>query len=363
MSEGSDASRARASSGRAPEIQSILAAIIDSSDDAIYSKDSAARVTSWNRSAERLYGYTEAEAVGRDIAFLIPPDRRGEERVLLGRILRGESINHYETQRLAKDGSIVDVSLSVSPITDSTGEIVGASVIGRDIRDRMKQAALEREVEKRDFIARAAHELKNPLTTIAGMAQILSSGESSLAPEDKDKVYASLIRQSERANRLIVDLLELARLESGQLEMDIAAVDLREVVAGSTEAADVLGKLSIANEVAEDVRVSADPFRLEEVFVNLFSNSAKYGASKVTTSASADVSVVRITVTDDGPGVPAELTDELFEPFTRAAGITVAGSGLGLSIARRLCESMGGDIRYEPGEQNGATFVITLRVA
>ena len=363
MSEEVEASRARASSDRAPEVQSILAAIVDSSDDAIYSKDSDARVTSWNKSAERLYGYTEAEAVGRDIAFLIPQDRRGEERVILGRILRGESIDHFETQRQAKDGSIVDVSLAISPVTNSSGEIVGASVIGRDIRDRKRQEALEREVEKRDFIARAAHELKSPLTTIAGMAQILQASEDSLAPEDKDKVFSSLIRQSERANRLIVDLLELARLESGQVEMEIAAVDLREVVAGSIEAADVLDKLSIENEVAEGLRVSADAFRLEEVFVNLFSNSAKYGASKVTTSAMADVTVIRVTVTDDGPGVPEELSDELFEPFTRAAGATVAGSGLGLSIARRLCESMGGDIRYEPSEPNGAAFVITLRAA
>lgn len=362
MSEGSDAHPARPSSGRAPEIQSILAAIVDSSDDAIYSKDSDAVVTSWNRSAERLYGYTEAEAVGRDIAFLIPPDRRGEERVILGRILGGESIDHYETQRLTKDGAIVDVSLAISPVTDSEGEIVGASVIGRDIRDRKRQAVLEQEVEKRDFIARAAHELKNPLTTIAGMAQILRDKEGSLPREELEKVYSILIRQSDRANRLITDLLELARLESGQLDIDPIDTEISAVVTGSIEAAAVADLLPIDNRV-ETVTAVADPFRLEEVFVNLFSNGAKYGASSITVTSESSGEVVRIYVADDGPGIPEELVDELFEPFTRGAGTGVPGSGLGLSIARRLCEAFGGGLDLDPSNTSGTRFVITLKAS
>jgi PAS domain S-box-containing protein len=362
MSEGSDSKPARPSSGRAPEIQSILAAIIDSSEDAIYSKDSDALVTSWNRSAERLYGYTEAEAVGQDIAFLIPADRRGEERVILGRILNGESIDHYETQRQAKDGSIIDVSLAVSPVRDSEGDIVGASVIGRDIRDRKRQAALEQEVEKRDFIARAAHELKNPLTTIAGMARILRDKEDSLHPDELEKVYSILIRQSDRANRLITDLLELARLESGQLDIDPIDTEISAVVAGSIEAAAVADLLPIDNRV-ESVQAVADPFRLEEVFVNLFSNSAKYGASSITVSSESLAEIVRIYVADDGPGIPEELVHELFEPFTRGAGSGVPGSGLGLSIARRLCEAFGGGLDLDPSTTSGTRFIITLRAS
>ena len=362
MSDRSDASN-HPGSRRTPDVQSILAAIVESSDDAIYSKDEEARVTTWNPAAERLYGYAADEIIGQDIAIIIPPDRRGEERFLLQRVLNGEKIDHYETERVRKDGGVVEVSLAVSPIRDSYGTIVGASVISRNIEDRRRQEALEREIEKRDFITRAAHELKNPLTTIAGMAQILRDSEASLDPEDKERVFGSLIRQSDRANRLIGDLLELARLESGQVEMEIAIIDLREVVSGSIEAAAVLDKLAVENQVDVAIRVRADAFRLEEVFVNLFSNSAKYGASRVITSALADRSVVRVIVADDGPGVPEKLAPTLFEPFTRAPGATVAGSGLGLSIAKRLCEAMGGDIRFEPNEPTGATFVITLRAA
>ena len=362
MSDRSDASNVPGSS-HAPDVQSILAAIIESSDDAIYSKDQDALVTSWNPSAERLYGYAADEIIGRDIATIIPPDRRGEERFLLQRVFNGEKIDHYETERIRKDGTLVEVSLAISPVRDAYGSIVGASVISRNIEDRRRQEALEREVEKKDFITRAAHELKNPLTTISGMAQILRDGEASLSPEDKEKVFGSLIRQSDRANRLIADLLELARLESGQVEMDVAIVDLHEVVSGSIEAAAVLDQVALDNQVERGVRVCADAFRLEEVFVNLFTNSAKYGASRVVVSAATDRRVIRVMVADDGPGVSDELAANLFEPFTRAPGATVAGSGLGLSIAKRLCEAMGGDIRFEPNEPTGATFVITMRAA
>ena len=342
-----------------PEPRSILEAIVESSDDAIYSKDSDARVTSWNGSAERLYGYSESEAVGRDIAMIVPPHRRGEERVILERILGGEKIDHYETERLRKDGTLVEVSIAVSPVRNRAGTIVGASVVGRDISELRRREALEREVEKRDFIARAAHELKNPLTTIAGMAQILQASESGLDPKDREMVYGSLIRQSDRANRLITDLLELARVESGQLEIEVTDVDLGKVVRSSIDALSTLEDFSVLNEIEAGARVNADPFRLEEVFVNLLSNSAKYGAaSAVITMERGDA--IEISVADDGPGVPTELVPKVFDPFTRGGRTEVEGSGLGLSIAKRLCGAMGGDIRYEPNEPTGARFVITV---
>ena len=345
---------------REPELRSILAAIIESSEDAIYSKDAHARITSWNRSAERLYGYSEQEAVGRDIAMIIPPNRRGEERAILARILEGERIEHFETQRLAKDGTLVDVSIAVSPVHDRLGDIIGASVVGRDIRDRKAREVLEKELEKRDFIARAAHELKNPLTAISGMAQILQANEGELSAEDREMAYGSLIRQSTRANRLITDLLELARLDSGQVDINLISVDLREVVSGSIEAATTLSELAIDNRVDPEWKARADPLRLEDVFVNLFSNSAKYGASSVVVDANLAGDCLHVKVADDGPGVPEDLAPNVFEPFTRGVDATVEGSGLGLSIAKKLCTAFGGDIAYEPNEGGGATFVITL---
>ena len=348
-------------SAHAPDTQSVLAAIIESSDDAIYSKDSNGRVTSWNGAAERLYGYRQDEVLGRDISLIIPPERQGEERVILGAILRGEKVDHYETTRLCKDGTRAEVSLTVSPVTDIEGVVVGASVIARDISDRRRQEALERELEKRDFLARAAHELKSPLTAISGFAQILSAEAESLGPEDKERVYTALIRQSERANHLIRDLLDLARLESGQVEIELVSVPLREIVAASVESAS-LDPGVLDNRVDASARVLADPFRLEQVFANLFSNSIKYGASRIRVDVALDGGRVSVSIGDDGPGVPDEIVPELFVPFTRGASEEAPGSGLGLSIVKRLCEAFGGDITYDP-EGAGATFVVTLLAA
>ena len=345
-----------------PEVdaQAVLAAIVASSDDAILSKDPNGIITSWNAGAERLYGWTAQEAIGQPITLVIPRERHGEERVILDQIMAGKRVSHYETQRQGKDGRLVEVSLTVSPIHAPGGGVAGASVIARDITGRKREEDLERELEKRDFIARAAHELKNPLTTIAGMAQILRDKEDVLGPSEKANVYGALIRQSDRANRLIGDLLELARIESGQVEIELLTVDLAGIVDGSEDAASEEA-VEISNGVPPGTMVSADPFRLEEVFVNLFTNSAKYGASAIRVEATVG-SDVRVTVVDDGPGIPPDLAPQLFEAFTRGAHPGVAGSGLGLSIAKRLCRAMGGDLDHEP-TGTGATFVLTLTPA
>lgn len=342
------------------DAQALLAAIVASSDDAILSKDSDGIITSWNQGAERLYGWTAEEAIGRSITLVIPPERHGEERMILDQIMAGNRVDHYETQRQAKDGTIVHVSLTASPIHVPGGGVVGASVIARDITGRKRAEDLERELEKRDFIARAAHELKNPLTTIAGMAQILRDKEDALSAAEKEQVYGALIRQSDRANRLIGDLLELARIESGQVEIELLTVDVAGVIDGSADAA-ASDDLAVTSEVAPGTMVTADPFRLEEVFVNLFTNSAKYGASGVLVTATVGP-YVEVTVSDDGPGIPGDLAPKLFEAFTRGAHTGIEGSGLGLSIAKRLCRAMGGDLDHD-ATGAGATFVLTLPAA
>lgn len=344
-------------------LEGTLAAIVSSSDDAIFSKDPTGILTSWNPGAQRLYGWTAQEAIGRSVRLIIPPHRRGEENVILEQILAGNRVDHYETERITKDGRLLQVSVSISPVHASDGSIVGASVIARDISAQRREEHLEREVEKRDFIARAAHELKNPLTTIAGMAQILRDKEAELDPDDREKVYSALIRQSERANRLIGDLLELARLESGRFEVAPVEVDLHAVVQGSIDAAAVGDAVTIVNDVPTGTRAVADPFRLEEVFVNLFSNSAKYGASTVTVTGAGAGEKVQLSVTDDGPGIPDELVPVLFSPFTRGAATGLPGSGLGLSIAQRLCAAFGGTLELDETTASGAAFRITLSSA
>src|SRR5690349_3052412 len=159
----------------AAEPQELLAAIIESSDDAIISKDLNGIILSWNEGAERLFGYTSSEAIGRPITLIIPLERHGEETEILAKLRRGERIDHYETVRMAKDGRLMDISVTSSPVRDRDGRIVGASKVARDITLKKQSEALVRETARKleaadraktEFLATLAHEPRNPLAPI-----------------------------------------------------------------------------------------------------------------------------------------------------------------------------------------------------
>src|ERR1700751_2257531 len=161
---------------------SLLASIVESSDDGIYSKDLDGIITSWNKGAEQLFGYTAAEVIGKPVTILIPPERYDEEPFILERIRRGEGVNHYETVRRRKDGTPVDISLTVSPIKNADGRIIGASQIGRDITERKRAEAAFGEVQMElahanrvatvgQLTASIAHEVNQPLPAMVTNAQ------------------------------------------------------------------------------------------------------------------------------------------------------------------------------------------------
>src|SRR5262249_45476703 len=168
------ADRAIAMRQHGEEAQARLAAIVESSEDAIVSKNLTGVITSWNRSAERLFGYTAQEAIGQSITIIIPADRRGEERRILDTIRQGQTVEHFETVRQRKDGTLLDISVTISPIRNERGTIIGASKIARDVTERRQLEAAQRALEqaREEFLAAAAHDLKTPLTTIKGLAQL-----------------------------------------------------------------------------------------------------------------------------------------------------------------------------------------------
>jgi PAS domain S-box-containing protein len=189
-----------------------LAAIVDSSDDVIVSKTLDGIITSWNRAAERLFGWTAAEAIGRHITLIIPQSRLGEEDEILARLRRGERIEHFETVRRRKDGSSVDLSITVSPIRDDTGRIIGASKIARDITER-RRMEMEREEllartqraltdaeranrAKDDFLATLSHELRTPLNAILGWAHVLSTARRD--PDVIDRAIETITRNAKQ---------------------------------------------------------------------------------------------------------------------------------------------------------------------
>jgi signal transduction histidine kinase len=290
------------------------------------------------------------------VSFIVPPDLKGEETTILHRILAEERIEHHETTRLTKTGDLVDVSITVSPVYDG-GKVVGASVIARDVSDRRRLEDLQRRVDRTDFIARAVHDLRTPLTTLVGFAEILARREN-LSPERRREIADTIARQGDQVNALLGDLLDLSYVESGRYEMSLERVALADVMARVLETVRRPAGKEIDVEVPDDAVVIGDPSRIGQILVNLVSNAFKYGGDHVRVIARSTGGRVTLEVTDDGRGVPEAVRDTLFEPFTRGH-TDVPGTGLGLAITARLIAAHGGSIELD-AEVPGCRFVIDL---
>ena len=212
-----------------------LSAIVQSSEDAILSKDLDGIITSWNQGAERIFGYTSDETIGKPITILIPADRADEEPAILERVRRGERIDHFETVRRRKDGSLVDISLTISPIIDERGAIIGASKIARDItqRKRAEEALRAADRAKDEFLAMLGHELRNPLGALASAVRILDLQERS--PDHVARARAIIDRQIERLSHLVDDLVDASRLTSAKMRLSRRPLDLSHVVEQTME--------------------------------------------------------------------------------------------------------------------------------
>ena len=352
-----------------------LAAIVNSSDDAIVSKGLDGVIMTWNAAAERMFGFTASEAIGRHITLIIPAERRTEEDDVLSRIRRGEIVDHFETVRETKDGRRLNISLTVSPIRDSRGTIVGASKIARDITDR-KRAEVERALlleeaqaanrAKDDFLAMFGHELRNPLAAIAGAASVL---ELARTLDDSRRPRNVIKRQILHLKRLVDDLLDAARVRAGKIVLNRHPLKLSKVVENALavlSATPSAGRHVIETEL-EDVSVDADPVRLEQIVLNLVSNAIKYTPAgrtiRVRTSAEGDDAVLRVE--DEGVGISGNMLAKIFGLFVQGEHTldrTQGGLGIGLTLVRTLIELHGGTVTAEsPGPGLGSVFTVRLR--
>jgi PAS domain S-box-containing protein len=349
---------------------------VDSSDDAVVSKDLNGVVTSWNKGAQRIFGYTAEEMIGQSIVRLMPPDRVNEEPVILARLRRGERVEHFETVRVRKDGRLIDVSLTISPVRDDSGQIVGASKIARDISDqKVAQAKLADAHEalrradrmKAEFISTLSHELRTPLNAINGWLQILEDGPT----QEELSQGLDVIRRNVRAqSQLIDDLLDLSRIESGKLVLDIQQVDVPVLIHAALEAiapsaANRNVRLTTAFSSVDGV-VMGDSNRLQQIIWNLLTNAVKFSqkGGRVHVMTQRSDSHLAITVSDNGIGIAPEHLETIFERFNQADATTTrkyGGLGLGLSIAKHLVELHGGRITAKSdGLGQGSTFVVRL---
>ena len=357
----------------------LLASIVESSDDAIISKSLDGVLQTWNAAAVRLFGYTADEAVGRHISLIIPPERMAEEEQIISTLRAGQRIEHFETERRRSDGRLVSVSLTVSPIKDDAGIVVGASKIARDITDR-KRAEADREKfvadlaeadrRKNEFLAMLAHELRTPLAPISNAVRALRAGGGKT--ESLEAAYGMLERQTGQMARLVDDLLDISRITRGRIELRTELVELAPIVQQAVEAARSL-YAGLHHELTvrlpdHPLFLHADRARLAQVVGNLLNNAAKFTnrGGHVWLTVSVDGQEVVIGVRDNGIGLAREKLPRIFDMFTQVDTTLERsrdGLGIGLTLVKTLVEMQNGTVEARSaGLGLGSEFIVRLPI-
>ncbi len=350
----------------------LLASIVESSDDAIVSKNLDTIIMSWNAGAERLFGYKAAEVIGKSVAILIPPDRQQEEPDILDRLKRGERVEHFETIRVRKDGSLVNVSLTISPVRDSSGKIVGASKVARDITDKVRQeralqelnAALQRaNSDLQQFAWSASHDLQEPLRMVAIYSQLLQRNFGDKLGDTGNEYLNYTIRGARRMETLLADLRTYTHVstvgEEPQVDIDAGAVLKKTLL--NLEVAIRDSGASITSTALPPVRMFE--YQLEQLFQNLIGNAIRYRSEP---APRIHISAVRrgadwlFSVQDNGIGIEPQFREKIFGIFQRLHTSEYSGTGMGLAICQRVIERIKGRIWVESEPDKGSTFYFTI---
>jgi len=360
---------------RADAISSELAAIVDSSDDAIIGKTLDGIITSWNYGAQNLYGYAAEEMVGQTIALLVPPARSHELEEILGSLADNKGAKHFEADRVRKDGMMIYVAVTVSPIRNSKGTVVGSSSVARDITEQVSaRAALKssglRRVEdvvraKDEVIALVSHELRSPLASIVGFTELLQS--RNLTDTQRKSYLGVMLKEGRRLTTLINSVLELQRLENGHQKLDLVPVDVKAILKRAVDSAGQDDRRALGLAVPDGLPlVMADADAILQVMANFVSNARKYSpdGGSIRIGARVVENMVQVYVRDHGLGVPVADLPKLFERFYRVDSPdrqSIRGTGLGLSINQRIVQAHGGSVEaHSDGLGKGSVFQFTL---
>jgi protein-histidine pros-kinase len=367
----------------AEETRARLAAIVEYSDDAIIGETLEGIVTTWNRAAERLYGFTAEEAIGRSITITVPEDRMHELQSYMARVRRGDRVDHMETIRIRKDGSRLDVSITVSPIRDDSGNVIGLSKSSRDITERRRFEAelwrknVELELANRakdSFLASMSHELRTPLNSIIGFTGTMLMKLPGDLTDDQERQLQLIQFSARHLLSLINDLLNLAKVQSGKAELAVEPVQVQEaieeVAATLRPGAEGKGLSFGLSTLPEAISIRTDRRSLIQILINLTTNAIKFTATggirlevARAMDKARDRSEVAFRVTDTGHGIRPEDQKRLFEPFEQfhreypQAGV---GSGLGLHLSQRMANLLGGRIEVLSLPGQGSTFTLFL---
>jgi PAS domain S-box-containing protein len=358
---------------RVDELRFRLAAIVDSSDDAIIGKTLAGIITSWNKGAERIFGYTPQEAIGQPISILLPAGRKGEEPELLARLANHERIDSFETLRRRKDGHVIHASVTISPVRDAQGNLIGASKTARDISDRkhaeeaLAKAKEAAELSSREFEAFSysiAHDLRSPLRGIDGFSKLLLEEHASKLDSEAQSYIHTVREAAQHMAQLIDSLLALARVSQSDLR--------RERVDLSAIAKDALRRLqseqperNVDLRVTEGMTCQGDSRLIQIAFTNLLTNAWKFTGKRpdprievgVTNDGERDAFFVR----DNGAGFDMAFSKKLFGVFQRLHSVgEFEGIGIGLATVQRIVRRHGGKIWANSALERGATFYFML---
>jgi PAS domain S-box-containing protein len=355
------------------ELQERLAAIVESSDDAIISKDLNGIITSWNRGAEKIFGYKAEEIVGKHVSTLAAPEVVDEIPNILDRLRRGELVDHYETKRKTKDGRILTVSLTVSPIRDAAGKIVGASKVARDITERQRQeqalreanAALTRSNEDlQQFAYSASHDLQEPLRMVSTYSEMLKRKFGGTLGETGEKYLSFTIEGALRMEQLLKDLRAYTEASTAEREPNEGA-DANESLNRALKSLEVLAQENGALITRTALpKVGIHEFQLEQVFQNLIGNAIRYRSSespRINVTAERQGNEWLFSVQDNGIGIDPRYKEQVFGIFKRLHSASeYSGTGMGLAICQRIIERTGGRIWVESELGKGSTFFFTL---
>ena len=387
----------QSSERRLHAMRGLFAAIVESSDDAIISMTLDGIITSWNAAAEQLYGYSAEEIVGQPVSIVVPEKRRGEEELILRELRAGRSVDHFETVRLAKNGQRVDVSLTISPIRDASGQVIGASKIAHDITERkrfelrLKTLLEETNIAKRtaeeaqgraelasraksEFLANMSHEIRTPLNSIIGTCELLANTRLN---QEQGKFVDVVMTSGDMLLSVITNILDFSKIESGAIDVVQVPLTVKALV---ETVAQVIAEAAKANnnELSVDcpddlpANLLGDPNYLKQILLNLAGNAVKFcRGGKVTLRAAVlrrgeNKVWLRFSVEDSGKGIPADKLGMIFEKFTQLDEFSTkkyAGTGLGLAICKRLIQILGGSIDVKSTVGKGSLFWFDLPFA
>lgn len=348
----------------------LLASVMESPEQAIIAADREGVIVAWNQGAERVHGYAAHEALGRRLSMIVPPERAEEQDRLLHQVARGEPVPWTDTVRLTKHGTSIEVGLTMSPVRDRAGQVIGAVAIARDISNQRwmastlestlkaleaaLNAAHETEARGRRFLADAAHQLRSPIAGIQASAETLVRG----APPSKQEVLlTNLLGETSRAARLLKGLLTMARVDQGEARVprhcDLVSLCSQEADRFCIVAPELEITVRAVTGLPDQCELDTDA--VKEILNNLLDNACRHAARSVELLVGTRGDMLEVRIFDDGPGLAEALRDRAFERFVSLDG--KGGSGLGLPIARGLARAQGGDLTYE-----GGAFVLRLRI-